>query len=190
MKNPVIRIGAIVGLALGLLLIGKFTSVGEWFHLDNISSTIQEAGFWGFILFVALFVAGSLIQIPAMIFVLVALLVYGPINGTILGYAGVVIAMSVNYFVIRKLGARALNQIKHKRLEKMLAKLDKRPLATVILLRLVFWAAPVLNYTLAMTSIKPKHYLLGSSIGIIIPVLVFSTAVHFFKERVLPLILS
>jgi len=184
MNNPLLRIFLIVALVLGLLMLGKFTALGDWFNLQNILSSIQEAGIWGFVIFLALFVAGSFLQIPAMIFVLVALLVYGPINGTVLGYIGVVVAMSVNYFTIRKLGSGAINQLKHNWVQRLLARLDQKPVTTVILLRLIFWAAPVLNYTLAMTAIKPRHYLLGSIIGIIIPILLFSGAVYFFEQMV------
>ena len=188
MKNPQFRILGILVLALLLLLTGKLTAVGEWFVLDNISNTIKSSGTWGLVIFTVLFILGSLLQIPAMLFVLAAILMYGHLEGALVGYLGVVIAMSVNYFVIRAMGRKVLDEIKNQRLQRMLSKLHNRPLVTIILIRLVFWASPVVNYTLAMTSVKPRHYILGSAIGLILPVIVFSGAVHLFREVIIPMV--
>ena len=188
MKNAQIRILGILLLALFLLLIGKLTAFGEWFILDNISDTIKNSGAWGLLIFTVLFVLGSLLHIPAMLFVLVAILVYGHLEGALYGYLGVVIAMSVNYFVIRAMGSKVLHEIKNRPLQRMLSKLQNRPLLTIILIRLVFWASPIVNYALAMTSVKPGHYILGSAIGLILPVMVFSGAVHLFREMVIPMV--
>lgn len=186
MKNTYIRILGILMLALLLLLIGKFTSFGDWFVLENISKTIKSSGAWGLLIFTVLFILGSLLHIPAMLFILVAILVYGHVEGAVLGYLGVVIAMSVNYFVIRTMGHKVLNEIKNPRLQRMLLKLQTQPLLTIILIRLVFWASPVVNYALAMTSVKPRHYILGSAVGLIPPVIFFTGVVYFFKELIIP----
>lgn len=187
-KRAQLRILGILLLALFLLIIGKSTAIGEWFILENISNAIKGSGFWGLLIFTLLFVVGSLLHIPAMLFVLVAILVYGHLEGTLFGYLGVVIAMTVNYFVIRVMGSKALNEIKSPRLQRMLTRLNNRPLKTVILIRLVFWASPIVNYTLAMTSVRPKHYILGSSIGILLPLVFFSAAVHLFRELIIPML--
>jgi uncharacterized membrane protein YdjX (TVP38/TMEM64 family) len=138
------------------------------------------------LIFTLLFTLGSLLHIPAMLFVLVAILVYGHLEGALFGYLGVVVAMSINYFAIRTMGHKVLNEIKSPRLQRMLSKLHSQPLVTIILIRLVFWASPVVNYALAMTSVKPRHYILGSAIGLILPVIFFTGEVYFFQELVVP----
>lgn len=188
MKKPVWRISLILVIAIMLLLAGKFTSLGVWFNLDNVSNVIGNSGPWGFVIFNVLFILGSLMHIPAMLFILVAILIYGPVKGALLGYLGVVIAMTANYLIIRTMGNKVLNEIPNKRLQNMLVRLQRQPLLTVILIRLVFWAAPVVNYALAMTSINTRHYILGSAIGIILPVAVFAGAVYLFQEMIIPLV--
>jgi len=187
-RSVLIRLLIMAGLVVSMLIIGKLTSLGAWFDIDNITIAIRDSGFWGFMIFAGLFALGSFLQIPAMIFVLAAILTYGQIEGTFLGFAGVVIAMTANFYFIRMIGGKVLKEVKNKRLQKILAKLDANPLWTIIILRLVLWASPVLNYALAMTDVKPRHYVLGSMIGLILPVIVFSTAVYLFKESVISLI--
>ncbi len=49
-------------------------------------------------------------------------------------------------------------------------RLDERPITTVLLLRTVFWLAPPLNYALALSSVRFRHYLIGSAAGLVAPV--------------------
>lgn len=187
-KSSIIRLSIIVGLIISFILIGKFTSLGEWFNIDNITGAIRDSGFWGFLMFAGLFAFGSFIQLPAMLFVLAAILTYGQIEGTLLGFVGVVIAMSVNFYFARVIGGKTLKEIKSKRVQRILVKLDANPLATIIILRLILWASPPLNYALAMAGVKPKDFILGSAIGVVIPVIIFSMAVYLFQESIVPIV--
>ena len=187
-RHTIVRLSIILGLVIILIIIGKFTAVGEWFDLENISTAIRESGPWGFLIFAALFALGSFIQIPAMLFVLAAILTYGQIEGTIYGFIGVVIAMTFNYYFIRMVGGKVLTEIRNRRLRKILSKLDKHPIRTIIILRLLLWASPFLNHVLAMTAVKPKDFIIGSAIGIVLPVAFFSGGVYFFKETIIPFI--
>lgn len=187
-KSALIRLISIIGLVITLVLIGKFTVVGEWFNLENITNTVNDMGYFGVVLFITLFILGSFIQVPALLFVLAAILIYGQIEGTIIGYFGVVIGMIVNFMVIKFLGGGVLREIRNKRVQKLLTRLGERPLSTIIILRLILWAAPVLNYTLAMTGVRSKEYILGSSIGVMLPVILFSVLVNYFKEIITPLV--
>jgi uncharacterized membrane protein YdjX (TVP38/TMEM64 family) len=190
MKNPILRLITILVVVILLLVLSKFTALGAWFNMENITSFIKSTGPWGFLMFSVLFILGSFLQVPAMLFVLIAILIYGPFDGAILGYVGVIIAMSVNYLVIRTIGSNVLNEFKNKHAQKILSKLDSSPIRTIIILRLIFWASPVLNYTLAMTNVEPKQYIVGSSIGIILPIIFFTGAVYFFEEIIIPIVIQ
>jgi uncharacterized membrane protein YdjX (TVP38/TMEM64 family) len=188
MNKPLVRIFLILALIGTILVAGKLSGATEWLNLDNVTRAIRASGGWGVLLFIGLFTAGSFLQIPAMLFVLTSILVFGPVQGLLLGYVAVVLAMTINFLVIRTVGSRVLHEIKNPRLQKALQRLDSNPLSTVILLRLVLWASPALNYTLAMTSVKPKDYILGAAVGIIIPILIFGGSVHFFQEMIVSIV--
>jgi len=184
-KDAKIRLAIILVVVLALIIISKVTPVGEWFNLDSVTSTIKGTGLWGMLVFTGLFVLGSFMQIPAMLFVLAAILVYGQSEGTLLGYIAAVIAMTVNFLFIRMAGGNALKEIGSTRIQKILLKLEEKPVETIVILRLLLWASPVLNYVLAMTKVKSQDYIVGSTIGIIIPIVIFSGLVYFFKETVI-----
>ena len=67
-------------------------------------------------------------------------------------------------------GGRALSQLERPFLKRILQKLDERPIRAVLVLRMLLWLAPALNYTLAMTDLRFRDYLIGSALGLVIPV--------------------
>ncbi len=53
---------------------------------------------------------------------------------------------------------------------RILDRLVTQPIRTVALLRLIFWMAPPLNYALAMSNVRYRDYLVGSAIGLTVPI--------------------
>lgn len=95
--------------------------------------------------------AGELLHLPGMFFfIVIARVVFGPALGFVLGYAGAVIAVTLSFVVARQLEAH--------------------PVQTTALLRLVLWLAPPLSYALASSNIRVRDHLLGSAIGLAVPV--------------------
>ena len=50
---------------------------------------------------------------------------------------------------------------------KVLELMGERPIAVVTVLRMVFAFSPVLNYALAMSTVRLREYVFGSLIGLI-----------------------
>ena len=75
------------------------------------------------------------------------------------------------FFIVRGIAGRALADMKSALLQRILAQVDRRPVSATIVLRLIFWMAPQLNYGLALTRIRYRDYLVGSAIGLAPPVL-------------------
>ncbi|MCB9621848.1 MAG: DedA family protein, partial [Sandaracinus sp.] len=47
---------------------------------------------------------------------------------------------------------------------------ERRPVRVVALLRLILWMAPPLNYALAMSAVRFRDYVVGSALGLILPI--------------------
>ena len=68
---------------------------------------------------------------------------------------------------------------------RILRELDARPIMSVALLRALFQTMPALNYALAMSGIKFRAYLIGTLLGLPIPIALYciffdilATALH------------
>jgi uncharacterized membrane protein YdjX (TVP38/TMEM64 family) len=136
---------------------------------EGLRVMMADAGMLGVVSYLFAFAAGQLVQLPGLAFVLAARVAYGPFVGFLVGYVGALVAVSVSFVVVRAIGGRALAEIKWSWARKMLARLDDRPIMTIVILRTLFMLSPPLNYALAMSSTRFRHYLLGSALGLILP---------------------
>ena len=59
-------------------------------------------------------------------------------------------------------------------LKRILNRLDERPIRTVFILRILLFLAPPLNYALAMTNVRFRDYLVGSALGLVLPLLIIT----------------
>jgi uncharacterized membrane protein YdjX (TVP38/TMEM64 family) len=75
---------------------------------------------------------------------------------------------------VRGVGGQALTAIERPLIKRILARLDRRPILVVAILRVIFFSAPWLNYSLALTQLRFRDHLIGTAIGITIPVILSS----------------
>ncbi len=177
----------LVGLAVVMLVlfaIGHFTGLTEHLTRDNLRSLMDGLGVWGFLLFLVLFAVGEFLHVPGIVFVLAALLAYGRLVGGIAAYLGALGSVSFSFLLVRRVGGQALAHVKRARIAKVLAKLDQHPIATIAVMRVFLFLLPAVNYALAMTRVRFRDYLIGSAIGLILPMIVialaFEWALSFF----------
>jgi uncharacterized membrane protein YdjX (TVP38/TMEM64 family) len=75
----------------------------------------------------------------------------------------------VSFFIVRGVGGKPLGAVRWRFVRRILAQLDAHPLRTVIILRSILWMAPQLNYALALSNVRFRDYLVGSALGLILP---------------------
>lgn len=160
-----------VVLFLGVLLIVfEASGLRSDFSLDSIRDTIQMHPIGGLLLFVALFALGNLAQIPGWVFVAAAVLTLGRLWGGVATYVAAVTSCALTFVTIRLIGGDTLRLIENRVAVRILRELDVHPVRSVALLRLLFQTAPPLNYALALSGIRLRAYLLGTLIGLPLPI--------------------
>ncbi|CAN5366913.1 hypothetical protein BH09BAC1_BH09BAC1_21100 [soil metagenome] len=186
MNRKTIQRLAILGVIMvSLALLAKFTVVGEYLSYKQLSHTLVESGSIGIIIFLAAFVAGALMNLPAFLFTVLAFLVYGIGWGYAIAFLGSFIAAFVHFQVVRSIGGQALSEIKIPLMQKVMAKFDQRPLTTVIILRLLFFISPPVNYLLALSNVRTRDFVLGTLVGNILPLGLHAGLLYFTREWVL-----
>ncbi len=173
-RNPFfIRIVLAVVLIACLITAGRITGAHQYFTPERVQDLVRNAGIWGYIFFILVFSLGELLHVFGLIFVAAGVYAFGRSTGLVLGIVGGTVAVCVSFLVIRTVGGRAFTRIERPWVVRMLQRLDAHPIRTVAILRLVFIMYPSLNYLLALTSIRFRDYLIGSAIGLVIPISVF-----------------
>jgi uncharacterized membrane protein YdjX (TVP38/TMEM64 family) len=88
------------------------------------------------------------------------------------------ISVAVSFVIVRTIGGQPLKNLNIKRpfLQKPLDHLKERPIRSMIVIRLFLWAIPPVNYTLAMSGVTFRDYMIAAIIGMTPPFVALSVA--------------
>lgn len=167
------RLHAVLALLSVLWVAVHFSGVKDHFTPQYIHDAFASHPITGLLLFVALFAAGNLIQIPGWVFLAAAVLTLGQFWGGIATYLAASVSCVVTFVLIRLLGGNALRSFDNPLAQRIFARLDTHPVQSVALLRLVFQTVPALNYALAMSGVRLHSYVLGTLLGLPLPIAVY-----------------
>jgi uncharacterized membrane protein YdjX (TVP38/TMEM64 family) len=164
------RLIAVVLFLAVIFAVFQMSGLRGHFDLEFIKHKILENQLTGLLIFVLLFSLGNLMQIPGMVFLAAAVLALGQFYGGVATYIAAVISCAVIFIVIRQIGGAALQELDNKYAVKILARLNAQPIISIILLRTLFQTAPTLNYALAMSGVKFRDYMIGTLLGLPVPI--------------------
>lgn len=171
MMPPLRRMVVVAVFAMSLLAVLEFTGLRRNFSLQYLHDQFTAHLLHGTLVFVALFVLGNLAHVPGVVFLSAATLALGPWVGSLLTFVASVASCGITFGTVRLLGANALRAIPGRHAARLLGQLDTHPVRSVTLLRLLMGTLPALNYTLALSGVRFGHYMLGSVIGLPLPIL-------------------
>ena len=163
-------------LVLALLFaFAQISGLTAFFDQESLRTVINNAGPWGVLIFLCLFSIGLLIQIPGIVFVIVAVLVWGQTTGSVIGLVGAIISLSCSFWTIRLFRGDVLKPPKLPNLlQRLVNKLEEHPIAVVAALRLFMFLSPPVNIALALSPLRYRDYVIGSTIGLIPPFITIS----------------
>jgi uncharacterized membrane protein YdjX (TVP38/TMEM64 family) len=176
------RLVAAISLFAALWGVGKLTGWTDHFTTEWVRTMVAGAGVWGMLLFVVVFAAGELLHVPGLVFFAAGILVWGRVTGGAIGYIAAVVSVTLSFCVVRGVSGRALGEVDRPLMKRLLARLEARPITTVLVLRSIFWMAPFLNYALALSTIRFREYFLGSALGLVIPIAAFAVLFGYLFE--------
>lgn len=171
-----LRLILLAAFLIGVFAIGKLTGFTDELTVDGIRESMREAGVGGFFVFLVTFCVGQLLYIPGFVFVMVSGLAYGPLWGSVASLIAANVSVAVSFWIVRTIGGQPLKGISIKKpfLQKPLDHLEDRPIRSMIVIRLFLWAIPPVNYTLAMSGVTFREYMIAAAIGMTPPFVVLS----------------
>ena len=173
MKESHRRLVAVV-LFVGLIfLLYETTGLRDHLSRDYLQQKLLEHEVIGLLLFTLAFALGNLAQVPGWAFLAVAVLTLGPMKGGVAIYIAASLSCMLTFFLIRLIGGDSLRKLESPLARRLLARLDARPVASVLLLRVLFQTLPALNYALALSGIRFRHYLYGTLLGLPLPITMY-----------------
>jgi uncharacterized membrane protein YdjX (TVP38/TMEM64 family) len=131
----------------------------------------------GAVWFVLLFALANLAHIPGWPFMVAAVYALGPLGGYALTLTAAVLSCVVTFAWARWVGGTALADLGGARAQRWMGRMHRHPVKSVVMLRLMMQTLPTLNYALALTGLRFAPYLLGTLLGLPLPLAVFTLVV-------------
>ncbi|MBT9590340.1 MAG: VTT domain-containing protein [Thiobacillus sp.] len=167
------RLIAVVLFLILLFAFFELSGARAQFNLDFLQQVIRAHQVSGLLIFVLVFALGNLIQIPGWVFLAAAVLTLGEVWGGVITYIAASISCAVTFLTIRFVGGDALRKLDNPLAVNLLNRLHTHPIKSIFLLRMLFQTIPALNYTLAMSGVRFRAYLVGTLLGLPIPIAVY-----------------
>jgi uncharacterized membrane protein YdjX (TVP38/TMEM64 family) len=169
---------------IGIFFISKYFGLQNELSVKNIQNIFHTYPVWGTVIYTLFFTIGLLIYIPGIAFLVGAVYALGLVYGGIITYIAAITSCTIIFFLVRTIGGTPLSELRSEFAKKILLKVDSRPMATVIFLRLLFHTMPAINYAFALSGIKARHYVLGTCLGLPIPIFCYCYFFDIIKRFV------
>ena len=173
MKNKQ-RIKIVIGVLFVVfcLALSRWPGVAEYMtleainaHLDVLSQAANST--FGPLLFILVTVIAIILQLPAVLFVVVAGLVYDLLPGFLYCWTGCVLGTTGTFLIARFfLRDYFLPKLENSPLKTLLGPLESSGIFTMIIIRALMFMFPPLNWLLGVSSLKTRDFLVGNMIGI------------------------
>ena len=166
-----------------LFVIFELSGLRGQFTLKYLQQVILDNKASGLLIFVLVFSLGNLVQIPGWVFLAAAVLTLGKTMGGVATYVAACVSCVVTFLAIRFLGGSALRQLDNKFARRLLEHFDVHPIRSILILRILFQTVPALNYTLALSGARFRDYLIGTLLGLPVPIALYCLFFDYLPER-------
>ena len=148
---------------MALFASGAFQRISP----HELRAWIQDAGFWGPLLFLAAFALLQPFGLSAHAFIIAASLLWAPLPALALCWVGALVATSISYSFARYVGQEWVQRRLPHKLRAYDDRLATRGFRTVILLRLFFFTFAPLQLMFGVSQVRFRDVMAGTAVGLL-----------------------
>ncbi len=171
---------AAVALALMLLaLIWGFTPISRLANPEAVAAAMAviSASPWRLAIVLGCFLGAGLVVFPMLLLIIACAAVFGPLLGFVYSSAGLLASATLNYAIGSWLGREVLLNTLGRRFDSTRSALMRRGLITTAVVRAIPMSPfAVVSLVAGASDIRFLDYLIGTAIGIMVPVILLTVA--------------
>ncbi len=180
MKNSLWKILLLTILVAGIALVINYR---EQLDATVIQNWIEEAGNAAPLLFMAVYIVGTVFFFPGAILTLLGGALFGPVSGTLYNLTAATIGAMLSFLVARYLASDWVEKKTGGRLKQLMNGVENEGWRFVAFTRLVpLFPFNLLNYGLGLTKIKFSHYSLATYIFMLPGAMAYTYLGYIGKE--------
>lgn len=158
-----LRPAVLIIIVLSLFILARVLGLGQ--RIGDFQNWIESLGFWGIVVFILIYIAGTIAAVPGSAITVVAGALFGSIIGIILvsiaSTVGALLCFLISRYFARDALARMLSS--NASFQRLDTLTEKHGAVIVALTRLVpLFPFNILNYGFGLTKVKLKDYVFWS----------------------------
>lgn len=162
MKTKWLRWGVLLILLMGIVLAVTYSNLVS---IKTLNIWVQGAGIVGPLLFISVYIIGTIFFIPGSILTVAGGILFGPVMGSLYNLTAATIGSLLSFLMARYIAFDWVNGQSGQRFKQISAGIEKEGWRFVAFVRLVpLFPFNFLNYALGLTKIKVSHYVIASFI--------------------------
>jgi len=150
-----------------LIAFGWYFDALSYLTLDQIRHYEEVMGWWFPLIFLLAFVIGELLQVPSVLWIFFAGMIWPLWFALLMSILGAVLAGTCAFLVARYFLGRKFTAHLPPSVAKLDAELQRRPVVAVLMIRLTTFLHPAMHWALAASSVKLPAFMFGTAIGIL-----------------------
>ena len=160
MRDEILRFGLLVLLVVGIAVAIVYRG---YFDAAALEAWVKEAGSAGPIVFMLIYIIGTVFFLPGSVLTLAGGALFGPVLGTFYNLTAATIGAMISFLAARYLAQDWVEQKTGGRLKQLKQGVEGEGWKFVAFVRLVpLFPFNLLNYALGLTRIKFSHYSLAT----------------------------
>lgn len=153
----------VIGVVVWLYVSGTYAAIDA----EKMRGWLQDAGASGAVLFVLAYCVLQPLGVRSVFFLLSAPLVWEPVTAFVLSWVGTMAASIAAFAFARFVGRAWVQRRLPHGIRRLNDRLVTRGFRTVLLLRLIFYTAPTLQFALGVSRVRAGPFLLGTMLGVV-----------------------
>ena len=170
-KKSGLKFSILLLIIISLVLAAKYTALGDYMSVEKVRELIQEAGVYGPLIFILVYVIVTVTFLPGTPFTIASGVLFGTLKGGMLTVVGATVGAGIAFLIARFFGGDFVNKLlknKFKKIYEYDEKIEKNGFLVMLFLRLIpLFPFNGLNFAMGLTKIRKRDYILGTFLGII-----------------------
>lgn len=180
MSKVVVKFIMLVALIAGIVMIIVYR---EQLDAAVLEQWINEAGVFGPLLFMLIYVISTIFFFPGSVLTLAGGALFGPVYGTFYNLTGATIGAAISFLIARYLLSDYVEKKAGGRMKQLKEGVENEGWRFIAFVRLVpLFPFNLLNYALGLTKIKFSHYVITSYITMLPGCLAYTYFGYIGKE--------
>jgi uncharacterized membrane protein YdjX (TVP38/TMEM64 family) len=167
---------------IAAIYVVRFTPVRQFFTQEALSQFLENAGFWAPLTFMLVYAAGICLFLPSILLTALGAALFGAYWGFLYVWIGAMAGASAAFWIGRSLGREFAAFLIGNRLRKYDDAIERNGFATVLYLRLIYFPFTAMNFGMGLTKVRFWDYFLGTGLGIIVGIFIFTFFIGILKE--------